>query len=146
MTPTPSGEPIVSKLTLAFIALALSACSSFAEPKAWLFVQSVGGIEIGTPLQKETGWILPVRSDVSGLQTIAVKPTALNSGLSCQRTEATIEDNAIFLTIFTGVAGGGRSSVCPSASLGHPRAGKYSVFYRSSNEKPVAIGEISIGL
>jgi hypothetical protein len=136
----------MSKLTVAFIALALLTRSAFAEQRSWLFVQSVGGIEVGTLLKKETGWVLPVRSDVSGLRAVTVKPTALNSGLSCRRIEATIEGNAIFLTIDTGVAGGGRSSVCPSALLGHPRAGKYLVFYRSPNEKPVPIGEVSIGL
>ena len=141
-------DPIVNRLTFTLIplaALAVSACCSFSEPRTWLFVQSVGGVEVGVPLETETGWTLPVRSDVSGVQTVTVKPTMLNSGLSCQSTEATIEDNAIFLTILTGVAGGNRSPVCPAASLGRLRAGKYPVFYRGPNEKPVAIGEVSIG-
>ena len=134
------------KSIASFIALALFACGAFAEQRSWLFVQSVGGIEVGAPLQSETGWVLPVRADVSGLRTITVKPNALNSGLSCERTETTIEGNVIFLTIHTSIAGGGRSSVCPSARIGHLRTGTYSVFYRSSNEKPVAIGEVSFGL
>jgi len=129
-----------------FIALALFACSAFADQRSWLFVQSVGGIEVGAPQQSETGWVLPVRVDVSGLRTITVKPTTLNSGLSCERIEATIEGNAIFLTIHTSVAGGGRSSACPSPRIGRLHAGTYSVFYRSSNEKPVAIGKVSFGL
>jgi hypothetical protein len=142
---TVSPGHVISKLTLVSIALALVACSTFAEQRSWLFMQSVGGIEVGTPLQSETGWLLPVRSDVSGLRTITAKPSTLNSGLSCQRIEAEIEGDAIFITIFTGVAGGGRSSVCPSVLLGHLPAGKYSVFYRSLNEIPVSIGEVSIG-
>ncbi len=134
------------KITTASCFLALSACSSIVEQKSWAFVQSVGGFSIGVPFQNQHGWILPVHGDVSGLQTITVKPSTLNSGLSCHSTKAVIEGNAIFLTVITSVAGGGRNSACPPALLGQPSAGKYAVFYRASNEPAIPLGEVFIGL
>jgi hypothetical protein len=124
----------------------LSACSFFAEPQTWHFVQSVGGLSIGTPFQNESGWVLPVHVDVSGSQAITVKPTAVNSGVACRRTKVKIEGNSIYLTIITSVAGEGSSALCPSASLGKLTVGKYAVFYRGPNEQAIKFGEVSIGL
>lgn len=135
----------MNKSIAGFIALLLLAsCALFAESRSWQFVQSVGGIEIGIPVQSDNGWILPLRCDVSGLRAITVKPTTLNSGLSCGPVEVVTEGKTIFITLKTDVAGKGRSAVCPAALLGNLPAGKYSVFYRYANENPVALGEISI--
>lgn len=134
------------KIILAFSAFFLFAFSAIAEPRAWSFVQTVGGVAIGIPVKNENGWLLPVRSDVSGLQTITVKPTTLNSGLACQRTEAIVEGKSIYLTIITGVASSGSSSLCPAASLGQLSAGKYSVLYRGLKEQPIPVDEVTIGL
>jgi hypothetical protein len=137
------GFRFVHQTAVLFFASLLSLPAA-AEQQAWSFVQAVGGIEIGTPFKDEKGWTLPVRADVSGLQTITSKPTTLNSGLSCQSVEASIKDHSIYLKILTSLAGRGRSSQCPPTLLGQITAGKYAVFYRGPNEPAVAIGNLTI--
>jgi hypothetical protein len=71
----------------------------------------------------------------------------LNSGLVCRKTAATIKPNAIYIAVVTAAAGVIEgSSTCPSAVLGKPRVGKYTVYYRSQNDTPIEIGSVSIGL
>jgi len=134
------------KLVMALSVLSLSACSIFAEPRSWNFVQAVGGLSIGTPFHIEGGWVLPVHGDVTGLQTITVKPTTLNSGLACKKTAAEVVGNEIYLTIITSLAGKDSGALCPPAFLGQLHSGKYAVFYRGPNELAIKLGEVSIEL
>ncbi len=129
-----------------FSIFAVSACSIFYDPQPWSFVQSVGGISIGKPFRNENDWVLPVDGDVSGLHTITVKPTAINSGIACRKTAAKIYENKIYLTIITYLGGKGRFAQCPPAFLGKLHEGKYDVFYSGPDESLVFIGEVSIGL
>jgi len=133
------------KQLVSFAVLLLVACSALAEPRSWSFVQSVGGIAVDQPIQKDGAWLLPVISDVSGLQAITVKPSQLNSGLACQAVESTVEGASIFIVIATTIAGSGRTAQCPPAALGSPAPGIYSVFYRGPNGAPVLLREVRIG-
>jgi hypothetical protein len=117
-----------------------------AEPQSWSFVESVGGIAVDPPIRSDHTWVLPVRSDVSGLRTITIKPTKVNSGIACQSIRAEIEGGSIYITVLTTVAGSRYNAECPSASLGQVASGRYRVFYRGPNEKPVQIGEVVVGL
>lgn len=137
-------EANMTRVFITISALTLLACSIFAEPQTWNFVQSVGGISIGTPFRNESGWILPVNADVSGFQPRT--GTAINSGIACRNTANKIEGNAIYLTIITSVAGDGRVAQCPPAYLGQLSPGRYDVFYRGPNERAIKLGEVSIGL
>ena len=62
--------------------LASYSCNMFAEPQSWSFVESVGGIAVDPPVRADHTWVLPVRSDVSGLKSITTKPTIINSGMA----------------------------------------------------------------
>ena len=119
--------------------------SVLAGSESWSFVQSVGGLAVETPSLGTQGWVLPVRADVSGLKSVTAKPTALNSALICERTNAAIEGRNIYITIVSTLAHPNASSNCPAATLGEMSAGKYSVFYRGPSETPVRLGEVSIG-
>jgi len=121
--------------------LPLAFCS---EPRGWAFVQSTGGIALGTVSVSEGNWSLAVRADVSGLEEITVRPSLVNSALICERTTATVEDNRIFLTIHTGLLREGYATSCPPANLGQLRAGSYRVFYRSPAGEPHRLGEIVV--
>lgn len=120
--------------------------SVFADSESWRFVQSIGGLVVEPPSRDTHGWVLPVRANVSGLETVTGKSTTLNSALICERTDATIEGRNIYLTIVSGLVRPSTSPRCPPAALGEISPGKYSVFYRGPNETPVRIGEVSIGL
>ncbi len=127
-----------------FMALFLVGCAAVSEPRNWSFVQSVGGIEVESPIQVQGAWVLPVRGDVSGLQAITVKPAGLNSGIACY-TQATVEGASIFITVSTSVAGGDRVARCPPANLGSLPPGLYTVLYRGPNEAPVELRVVSVG-
>ena len=130
---------------LCLLALLATSCSVVAEPRDWNFVQAVGGIAIGDPAKEFGGWVLPVRADVSGLQTITDKPTTMNSALVCASVQATVEGKAIYVTVRTGVVRKGLSSACPPANLGDIKAGSYAVFYRESSGRAVQLREVAIG-
>lgn len=135
----------MKKLLLISSLFGAAGCSFAGEPQGWGFVQSVGGIEVGTPTKTDGFWVLPVRSDVSGLQAITVKPTTLNSGLACAGIKASIKSASIYLTVITSAASPSSSSQCPSAQLGALSPGNYSVFYLGPNEKPVQLRVVAIG-
>jgi hypothetical protein len=118
--------------------------SVLAHSQSWAFVQSVGGLLVQPPMHGEQGWALPIRANVSGIETISIKPTAINSGMVCEQTLSEIEGNNIYLTIVTGAARSNASAVCPPAILGKIAPGKYSVFYRGPHEAPVFLSEVSI--
>lgn len=138
---------------IAFLLLALSmSVPVFAGSERWSFVQSVGGIAVDAPTLWHWGWVLPVRADVSGLQSVTTKPTALNSALVCMRTDFAVEGRNMYLTIVTAPApssdaegGQHATSRCPPLTFGEMIPGKYSVFYRGPGETPVPLGEVSFG-
>lgn len=134
----------MAKLVSIMALFLLVDCAAVSEPRTWGFVQSVGGIEVGSPTQVGGAWVLPIHGNVSGLQTITVKPMELNSGLACY-TRATVEGASIYITVATGVAGSGRIAQCPSANLGSLAPGHYTVLYRGPNEEPVELRVVSIG-
>lgn len=57
----------------------LASCAAAAEPRDWAFIQSVGGIALGTPYRGAPGVMLPVRVNVSGTERITTEPRALHS-------------------------------------------------------------------
>ena len=129
-------------LILSVLLLPLTA---LARSEGWQFVQSVGGIAVGKPEHLPSGWSLSVRADVSGVTTVTLKPTALNSALACVRTFAVVEGRNIFLTIDSELVRSGYTSRCPSANLGRVADGQYRVFYRGPSEPPIELSEVSIG-
>jgi hypothetical protein len=134
------------RLFAIFLLTILLPLQAFARSEGWQFVQSVGGIAIDTPTKDLSGWAIPVRADVSGLSTITVKPTLLNSALACVHIVAAVEGQAIYITVVTGLVRSGVNPLCPPAQLGNVAAGKYRVYYRGPGEKPIELSEAKIGL
>jgi hypothetical protein len=143
--PPPMNEPPRAHVVLASAIWLLVSLPAWAGAENWKFVQSVGGMALGKPVLDRPGWILPVRIDVSGLDTVSVKPTVMNSALVCERVAVAIEQRNIYLTVVSGLARAGASPRCPPAELGRIDGGQYSVFYRSPGEAPVPLGDLSIG-
>ena len=158
----PSGDPMLdvstrivkTKLTwivliigLLFAALSIRqgfGSSIFSTPRDWKFVQSVGGLAIGTPHRDERKHVmLPIRCDVSGTQTITVHPTTLYSGLACDFPKARVHSTNVFVTVCT-VLPGKRDGSCPPADLGKLAGGDYSVFYSSPDGKREPLGSIHV--
>jgi hypothetical protein len=139
-------------MKLFFLTITLCSTSSaiaalLGEERDWEFIQSVGGIAIGTPTLINHEWLLPIECNVSGLKTITVKPTMLNSGLVWADTEVRIKDSEIHISIETALTGmGGKSSSCGPAELGTLKSGKYIIKYLSPDMSTNYIGEVDIGL
>lgn len=87
-----------------FLLISISLYSFTRETKDWDFIQKVGGIKTGTPIETEDGLYLPVLCDVSGLDSITVKPTLLNSALWCLKTRISRKDNTIHLKVVAGLS------------------------------------------
>ena len=118
------------RLVLLASVLVLSGCSLvMREEQPWAFVTSVGGLELGVPVLEKNRWKLPIRADVSGLQSITVEPTLRNSGLVCEKTKAYVQGRKIVILIVTTIPHGDANPVCTAADLGAIRPGQYEVFY-----------------
>lgn len=131
---------------MAFCVMALfSPTKSFANTQDWAFVQSVGGMRVDQPRQSSVEWTLPVEVDITGLHAITTQPTAEHPDLICQGIGADIENNNIYLALFTATPWiGAKNGQCPPVSLGHPMPGRYTVYYSGRSETPVKLTEIFI--
>src|SRR3569623_479004 len=122
MTPSGTDQPIAHIWTLQLLSLMkkilLIACicalplTVSARAENWAFVHSAGGMSINVPFHSEHGWSLPIRANVSGLESISNRATALNSALICERTDAAVVGSSIYLTIITSTAQHGDTSLC----------------------------------
>ena len=125
------------------VAAGLSTYSAaLAQARDWAFVQSVGGLAIDAPVQKNGSWLLPIRCNVSGLETVTVRPSTLNSGLGCS-VSARVEGQSILLTVATRLDS---SAACPPVNLGPLAKGRYTVFYSGAPNERVRLQEIEIAL
>ena len=130
-----------------FVGLVLGVPSiAVATAQSWAFVVSVGGIVIGDAAKANGSWALPVRADVSGLESFTSKPTVMNSAMVCSGVVAKIVRSDIYLTIHTDLAGVGKSAQCPAAKLGVLPAGTYTVFYQGPEGAPVRLRAVQVGL
>ena len=133
-----------------FVAVGCTSVVSFAarSSRDWQFIQSVGGIALGSPQRDARRHVLlPIRCDVSGTQTITVRPTAINSALVCEPPVVRVRSSTVLLTIRTTIASDHNSNArCPAADLGALAPGEYSVIYRSPDGSQHPLGSIQIPL
>jgi hypothetical protein len=133
-----------SRISLASLVLMLGCTFATAQERPWSFITAVGGLEIGTPVQSNGRWSLPIRADVSGLQPITNRPTTTNSALVCKAVKARVEGNEIFLILETSMAGEGPSSRCPDADLGKLAIGSYTLWYGTPQAKNALLGTVRV--
>ena len=111
----------------------------------WNFIKYVGGIKTEKPIETEDGYYLPVICNVSGWDSITVKPKAVNSALFCLKTKVKIIENKIYLTVITGIpVSGNLSSKSRAVGLGNLKDGNYKIYYQDKENTEHLIGEFSI--
>jgi hypothetical protein len=111
----------------------------------WNFIQSVGGIKTEKPIETEDGYYLPILCNVSGWDSITVKPITTNSTLFCLKTKVSIMENKIYLTVATGMSiFGNNSTKCKAAKLGNLKDGNYKIYYKDKSSNEPLIGEFTI--
>jgi hypothetical protein len=98
---------------------------------SWSFMQSVGGISVGTPNYLESGkWHIPVDCDVSGFKTITVKPTMINSALVVRKIKTKVKADSIQVWVITSVVDKHNKSPSSSgATLKNITEGSYKIEY-----------------
>jgi hypothetical protein len=108
--------------------------SFFSSSRDWKFVQSVGGLIIGTPSRDgRKHIILPIRCNLAPKY----------SGLACDLPAVHVDSTNVFLTIRT-ILPGKRDASCPSADLGKLAGGDYSVFYLNPDGTHESLGSIRV--
>lgn len=111
----------------------------------WSFIQNVGGIKTEKPIETEDGYYLPVICNVSGWDSVTIKPKIVNSALFCLKTRVKIEENKIYLTVMTGISVfGNNSSKAKAVGLGDLKDGNYKIYYKDKTTDEHLIGEFSI--
>ena len=116
----------------------------FSHTRSWEEMQEVGGIKVGKPSKSKNNTVfLPIKCDVSGLQTITQKPTMMNSGLGVYKTEVKIEKNQILISVVTCIISERYNPACKGVYLKKITPGKYDVFYYYANQKHL-IGNVII--
>lgn len=115
----------------------------FHTKRDWQFVQSVGGMAIGTPHRDDRKHvILPIRCSLVG-ETVTRHPATQYSGLAFDTPIVRVNSTNVFLTFRTTLPGT-RDAQCPPADLGKIAGGDYAVFYRSPDGKREAVGSIHV--
>jgi hypothetical protein len=128
----------------------LAGCPSGAglltsQGQSWGAMQSVGGLRIDAPVVEADGsTYLPLLCDVSGLQTITVKPTAMNSSQVVRQIVVQRRKEKIQLQVVTGIADNQRMSVVRGVSLGRVPEGEYPLEYLNPDGSTVMLKEIKI--
>ena len=114
--------------------------------RSWEFIESVGGIAIGTPSRNLRGSVyLPVNCDVSGLTTITKKPTMINSALVVKGIDKKIADKYILISVDSGLASViSKTCTCSGVDLGDIPNGDYQVFYYGSDREKHFLGKVAV--
>ena len=132
-------------MTLLILVLLVSFENFTRQPEDWDFIQKVGGIKTGTPLETEDGFYLPVKCNVSGLDSVTIKPTTLNSSLSCLKIKSTVNGNTIHLRVITGLAVTKKFDCnCKVVRVGDLEPGNYTVYYGDESSFEHPIGKFTI--
>jgi hypothetical protein len=108
-------------------------------------MQSVGGIRVGKAEKTAGGsWTLPVVCDVTGLNTITQKPTAMNSGLAVTRMLHRVTGDEIHISVVLNVPiGVSPTSQCSPVVVSGINAGEYKILYEESDKTLHSLGVVA---
>lgn len=105
----------------------------------WKFIQSVGGM---SATMKDSTLI--VDCDVSGMKTVTVKPTMINSGMGVRELKHKRDGNTILLTLVTCVIGKDVKTTPKPVDLSDYPAGEYSIQYLDPDGTRHAVGKVTL--
>src|SRR4051812_33215508 len=113
----------IGLLALALMLLAVAGCATkggeqvMAQSRGWDFVQSAGGLTVGTPAREPGGHVLlPIRFDVATARSDSASPTSGKFGLICEAPVSRVDGNQVFVTVETSAATKARQDTrCPAA-------------------------------
>ena len=116
-----------------------------SKGQSWEMIQSVGGLRVDDPVMQGDGMVfLPIVCNVSGLDTITVKPTMLNSALVVRKLTARRGMDRIRIQVVTCVVDNKHISVSKGVTLGRMKPGAYYVEYLNPDGTTVMVRRIEI--
>lgn len=137
-------------LAMLVLAPLLAGCASCvgllsAQGESWGMIQSVGGLRVDDPVVQPDGTTyLPLLCNVSGLETITVKPTAMNSSHVVRKIVVTRRKEKIQIQVVTCIVDNKHTSVARGVSLGKVPEGTYQLEYVNPDGTTVMLKEIMI--
>jgi len=134
-------------IILGFLLVGCASCVSLAtsHEQSWDMVQSVGGLRVGNPITQADGTVfLPVICNVSGLETITVKPTMLNSALVVREIAVKCGKDRIQIRVVTCVVDNKHTPYTKGVDLGRMKDGAYQVEYLNPDGTAVRLREVEI--
>ena len=137
----------IATIVIAFFAIIVivSFNTIISKTADWEFIQNVGGIKTGIPLKTEDGFYLPVVCNVSGLDSVTIKPITINSALSCVKINVKVDKNNIYLKVITGIAKSQEDDCnCKATRIGFLKKGIYKVYYDDKKTSDHLIGQFEI--
>lgn len=136
-------------MLLALVPL-LTGCTSCvslvtSHGQSWEMVQSVGGLRVDNPVTQADGTVfLPVICNVSGLETITVKPTMHGSSLVVRKIAVKCRKDKIQLQVVTCVVDNRHTSATKGVDLGRLKKGTYLVEYLNPDGTTVTLREVEV--
>ena len=112
-----------------------------SDHRDWTFIQSVGGLFVGNPKHLESdNWYLPIDCDVSGIRTITIKPTTVNSALVVRKIKTKVKLNTVQIWVITSVADKQNiSSSSTGVTLKGITEGSYKIEYLNPDGTTISI-------
>jgi len=117
------------------------------QKKSWDFIQSVGGIKIDSISRHQNKYLLYTNVNVSGLDSITVKPQHLNSALSCSKIYIKVNESKaeIYIVVGVGLSGIGYSYCkCRPEKIKYLKHKTYNVYYKDIDGKKYYIQKIEL--
>jgi hypothetical protein len=151
--PTTSGSTVrrnslvKNSVMLALLLLGCTSCVSLvtSHGQSWAMVQSVGGLRVDNPVTQADGTVfLPVICNVSGLETITVKPTMLNSALVVRKIAVKCRKDKIQIQVVTCVVDNRHTSCTKGVDLGKLKKGTHLVEYLNPDGTTVKMREVEV--
>lgn len=135
----------VALLFIVAAGFAAAATPDFIHARSWRFIAERGGLSVGDPVSVRGGYQLPVTCNVSGIDTVTMRPTVIHSGLAWWKSAVRIESDLIELTVLTAEQGPNAPSArCGPADLGDIASGKYHVVYRDPDGTTYPLRDIVV--
>ena len=111
---------------------------SYGRPFPMASIQDLGGImPLGASRDPSGSVRLQLACDLSGLETITVKPRTVAHFGGVESIDAAVEGNRVYVTVNWAVGG---SASAPPVDIGPIPPGSYEVLYRSPQQPDVPIG------
>jgi hypothetical protein len=124
---------------LLILLIFFSSCGIIIPNKrSWSFIQNTGGIKVDSIIRIQSNYTCYVNVNVSGLDSITIRPKTLNSGLACSKIYLKIDEKyaKILVSVGTKLSGIGYSYCrCRPEILKALENNEYDIYYKDIDDK-----------